>query len=133
MTGDLINRFGVLTIIVAGIALMAGCVVVALNGDTIAHFLVALVLIGIGWNFMYTGGTTLLTEAYTPAEKARTQGANDFVMFTTMGVSSFASGALVSSAGWEKMNLGAIPVLAVALAAVLLARAMRVRAQVVSA
>ena len=71
---------------------------------TFAHFLVALVLVGVGWNFMYTGGTTLLTEAYTPAEKARTQGANDFIMFSTMAVSSFSSGALVSAAGWEMMN-----------------------------
>jgi MFS family permease len=126
VTGDLIKRFGVLTIIVAGIALMAGCIAVALMGDSVAHFLIALILVGIGWNFMYTGGTTLLTEAYTPQERARTQGANDFVIFSTMGVSSFASGALVSSAGWERMNLGAIPVLAVALVAVLmLARSRR--------
>ena len=119
-TGDLIRRFGVLTIIVAGIALMAACIAVALTGDSVAHFLIALILVGIGWNFMYTGGTTLLIEAYRPSERARTQGANDFVVFATMSVSSFASGALVSSAGWEKMNLGAIPVLAVALVAVLL-------------
>jgi MFS family permease len=131
-TGDLIKRFGVLTIIVAGIALMAGCIAVALMGDSVAHFLVALILVGIGWNFMYTGGTTLLIEAYTPPERARTQGANDFVIFSTMGVSSFASGALVSSAGWERMNLGAIPVLAVALVAVLfLARSRRNRAAAV--
>ena len=119
VTGHLITRFGVLRIITAGIALMASCVAVAIAGDTVAHFLVALVLVGIGWNFMYTGGTTLLTEAYAPAERAKTQGANDFVIFTTMGVSSFASGALVSSAGWERMNLGALPVLAIALCAVL--------------
>ena len=132
VTGDLIKRLGVLRIIVAGIALMASCIVVALNGDTIAHFMAALVLVGIGWNFMYVGGTTLLIEAYTPPEKARTQGANDFVVFSTMGLSSFASGALVSSVGWERMNLGAIPVLAVALAAVLLlGRARRAQAAAV--
>ena len=83
---------------------MAVGAVVALNGKPVAHFLVALVLVGIGWNFMYTGGTTLLTESYAPAEKARTQGANDFIVFATMAVSSFSSGALVSSAGWEVMN-----------------------------
>ena len=70
---------------------------VALNGNTVAHFVVALALLGIGWNFMYTGGTTLLTECYAPAEKARTQGANDFIVFATMGVSSLASGAMVST------------------------------------
>ncbi len=83
------------------------------------HFLVALALLGVGWNFMYTGGTTLLTEAYAPAEKARTQGANDFIVFATMGVSSFASGAMVSTAGWETMNRAVLPVLATIAAAVL--------------
>ena len=97
---------------------MAGCVAVALTGNTIAHFSIALVLLGVGWNFMYTGGTTLLTEAYEPAEKAKTQGFNDFVVFATMGVSSLSSGALVSTAGWERMNQGAIPVLVAIAAAV---------------
>jgi MFS family permease len=86
---------------------------VALNGNTVAHFVVALALLGVGWNLMYTGGTTLLTEAYTPAEKARTQGANDFIVFATMFVSSLASGAMVSTAGWEAMNYAALPILAV--------------------
>ena len=111
VTGSLIKRAGVLWIIVAGVVLMGLGSVVALNGVTVAHFVTALVLVGIGWNFMYTGGTTLLTDAYTPAEKARTQGANDFIVFSIMGVSSFSSGALVSAAGWEVMNWSALPVL----------------------
>jgi MFS family permease len=117
-TGDLIKRFGVLKVIAAGIALIGGCIVASIAGNTIPHFLAALVLLGVGWNFMYTGATALLTESYTPAERAKTQGANDLIVFSTMGASSFASGALVSSAGWEWMNLGAIPVLAVALGGV---------------
>ena len=118
VTGTLIKRFGVLRVIVAGTALMAGCVAVALSGNRIGHFWTALVLLGVGWNFMYTGGTTLLTEAYTPAEKAKAQGLNDFTVFAVMGVSSFASGALVNTAGWETMNAGALPfVAAVAIAA----------------
>ena len=96
-----------------------GCLTVALNGNDIAHFMIALFLVGAGWNFMYTGGTTLLTESYAPAEKARTQGANDFIMFSTMALSSFSSGALVSSAGWETMNWSALPVLAFVALAVL--------------
>lgn len=112
VTGTLIRRYGVLRIIIAGAALMAIAVAVALNGVTVAHFVAALALVGVGWNFMYTGGTTLLTETYTPAEKARTQGINDFIVFTTMGVSSFASGALVTSSGWDTMNRAALPVLA---------------------
>jgi predicted MFS family arabinose efflux permease len=110
-TGSLIRRFGVLKVIAGGIVLIAACVGVALHGTTVAHFTVALVLLGIGWNFMYTGGTTLLTESCRPNEKARTQGANDFFILATMGISSFSSGALLSAAGWETMNLGALPVL----------------------
>ena len=128
-TGSLIRRFGVLKVILAGVALVAACVAVALSGTTVAHFLVALALLGVGWNFMYTGGTTLLTESYAPAEKARAQGANDLAVFATMGVSSFSSGALVSVAGWERMNLLALPVLVVVVASVLwLARRRRPRA-----
>ncbi len=112
VTGSLIRRFGVLNVILAGIALVASCVAVALNGITITHFLVALALLGVGWNFMYTGGTALLTESYSPPEKARTQGANDFLVFATMGVSSLASGAMVSTAGWEAMNRAMLPILA---------------------
>ncbi len=111
VTGSLIGRFGVLAIILAGVAVMAAGAGIALTGVTVAHFVVALVLIGVGWNFMYTGGTTLLTEAYLPAEKARTQGANDFIVFAIMGLTSFSSGALVSAAGWELMNWGALPFL----------------------
>ena len=111
VTGSLIDRFGVLNVILAGAAVMAAGALVALTGNALAHFLAALVLIGVGWNFMYTGGTALLTESYTPVEKARTQGANDFIMFSTMAVSSFSSGAMVSTTGWEAMNWTALPVL----------------------
>jgi MFS family permease len=128
VTGSLIRRFGILNIILAGIAVMAGGAVIALNGNTVAHFVVALTLIGAGWNFMYTGGTTLLTDAYRPGEKARTQGANDFIVFSIMGLSSFSSGALVSAAGWERMNLGVLPFLAfIAFVVVRYGRRRRVR------
>ncbi len=127
VTGTLIRRYGVLNVILAGIVLVAGCVAVALNGNTVTHFLIALALLGVGWNFMYTGGTTLLTESYAPAEKARTQGANDFIVFATMGVSSLASGAMVSMAGWETMNRAMLPFLA-AIAGVVLWFAWRRRA-----
>jgi MFS family permease len=118
-TGSLIKRFGVLHVILAGVVLVAGCVAVALNGNTVAHFVLALALLGIGWNFMYTGGTTLLTESYAPAEKARTQGANDFIVFSIMVVSSLASGAMVTAAGWETMNRAVLPFLALIAGAVL--------------
>ncbi len=111
-TGPLIKRFGPLAIILTGIALMIACVAVAVSGVAIWQFWSALVLLGIGWNFMYTGGTTLLTEAYAPAEKAKTQGMNDVLVFTVMCISSFAAGAMVNSRGWEWMNIDALPFLA---------------------
>src|SRR5690606_3275165 len=83
-TGRLIERYGVLNIMMTGGVLMLGCIAVNLHGVTYPHFLVALVLLGIGWNFLFIGGTTLLTEAYTPAEKAKTQGINDFIVSTTV-------------------------------------------------
>jgi MFS family permease len=122
VTGSLIQRFGALKVIIAGALLMAACVAVALADNQVAHFWVALVLLGVGWNLMYTGGTTLLTETYTPAEKAKPQGLNDFIVFAVMGISSFASGALIDVAGWERMNALALPFIAVvALAAAWLA------------
>ena len=80
------------------------------GGEAFAR-LGGLVLIGIGWNFMYLGGTTLLTETHAPAEKAKVQGANDMAIFVTMAISSASSGWLFSARGWEIMNYGAIPFL----------------------
>jgi len=113
VTGSLIARFGVLRIVGVGLALMGTAVAVALNGTSVPHFAVSMALVGVGWNFMYTGGTTLLTESYAPVEKARVQGVNDFVLFATLAASSLTSGALVTSAGWDTANWAAIPVLAV--------------------
>ncbi|MFO1413457.1 MAG: MFS transporter [Burkholderiales bacterium] len=111
-TGSLIDRFGILQVILAGVAILAAGAGVALMGNAYEHFLVALTLVGVGWNFMYTGGTTLLTQSYTPSEKSRTQGLNDFIMFSTMTVSTFSSGALVANGGWHLMNAIALPILA---------------------
>ena len=111
VTGSLIKRFGVRTIMVTGVLLSLCCVAIALSGVEVMHFWIALVLIGVGWNFMYLGGTTLLTETHTPAEKAKAQGANDMAIFITMAISSASSGWLFTARGWEIMNYGAIPFL----------------------
>ena len=118
-TGSLIRRFGTLAIILAGVAMTAVGALIALDGISVGHFVAALFAVGLGWNFMYTGGTALLMETYAPGEKARTQGVNDFIVFATMGVSSLASGALVTTSGWETMNRAALAVLAVIAAGVL--------------
>ena len=112
IAGSLIKRFGVLNIILAGAALNVASVAVALNGVDVPHFWLSLVLVGVGWNFMYIGGTSLLTETYRPEEKAKVQGANDMCIFVMMVISSLTSGMLVTTAGWDKVNLFALPLLA---------------------
>jgi MFS family permease len=110
-TGSLIKRFGVRTILFTGVLLSLGCVAIALSGVDVMHFWIALMLVGVGWNFMYLGGTTLLTETHAPSEKAKVQGANDMAIFITMAISSASSGWLFSARGWEIMNYGAVPFL----------------------
>jgi len=125
-TGRLIRRWGVLPVMATGLALMVGCVAFALSGQDVAHFLGALTALGVGWNFLFIGGTTLATEAWRPEEKTRAQAALDFCVYATMTVSSFASGALVTTGGWRSMNLGSIVPLSLLAAALLrLARLQR--------
>ena len=118
-TGSLIQRFGVLNVMLTGVALMFACVGMAVSGTALMNFWTALVLLGVGWNFLYVGGTTLLTESHSPAEKAKTQGANDFLVFVAMALSSIASGAMLDRAGWQAMNYWTLPFLAVIAAAIL--------------
>ena len=116
-TGHLIKRFGALPIMGIGVLLNVVCVLVALSGVDLMQFLVALAVLGVGWNFLYTGGTTLLTQTYRPEEKNKAQGAMDTCVFSTMMVSSFASGALITTQGWTWLNLGSlVPLAAVAMA-----------------
>lgn len=119
VTGALIRRAGVLPVMASGVGLMAACVAVALQGQHYLHYWWSLALLGVGWNFMFVGGTTLLTEAYLPAEKARTQGINEIFVYSATAIGSLASGVLVSSVGWNTLNLVALPLLALASAAIL--------------
>ncbi len=107
-TGHLIRRFGALPIMAIGAVLNFACVMVALSGVDLMQFLAALFLLGVGWNFLYVGGTTLFTTAYRPEEKNKAQGAMDFCVFSTMTLSSFASGALITTQGWAWLNLGSL-------------------------
>ena len=116
-TGSLIKRFGVLRIMGCGVAILFACIAVALSGQQVRHFWWALVLLGLGWNFTYIGGSTLLTEAYRPEERARAQGANEFAIFTVQAISAFSSGVLVNSRGWDTLNYVAVPMVAVCAAA----------------
>jgi MFS family permease len=107
-TGHLIKRFGALPVMGVGVVLNLVCVAVALSGVDLMQFLVALFVLGVGWNFLYTGGSTLLTTTYRPEEKNKAQGAMDTCVFATMAVSSFSSGALVTTQGWTILNLGSL-------------------------
>ena len=118
-TGHLIHRFGVLNIMLTGAVLNVLCVAINLIGTDVAHFWTALVLLGIGWNFLFVGGTTLLTETYGTAEKAKVQALNDFLVFTMVTLSSLSAGALHYQFGWRAVNLGVLPPIALVLGALL--------------
>ncbi len=125
-TGKLIKRFGVLPIMTTGLVLNLACVAFALNGNDVMHFLGALFTLGVGWNFLYIGGSTLVTTTYTPEEKTRAQAALDFCVYSTMTLTSFSSGALVTTGGWTAMNLGSLlPIALLAGALLWLARLRR--------
>jgi len=116
-TGSLIRRFGVLPVMAVGVLLNALCIAVALSGVDLMQFLVALFALGVGWNFLYIGGTTLFTQAYRPEEKTTAQAAMDTVVMATMTLTSLGSGALITTQGWTWLNLGSIvPVLLIAAA-----------------
>ena len=118
-TGGLIRRFGVLQVMFAGALLNLVSIGIALSGIEVAHFWWALVLLGVGWNFLYIGGTTLLTETYRPEERAKAQGANDQAIFIMMAISSFSSGLTVTTGGWQRVNLFALPLVALVAAAII--------------
>ncbi len=107
-TGHLIKRFGVLQIMGVGVALNLLCILIALSGQDLHQFLIALFLLGLGWNFLFTGSTTLALDTYTPEEKDRAQGTINFFTFAVLALSSFASGALVTTRGWTLLNLGSL-------------------------
>lgn len=115
-TGELIKRVGVVPVMVTGALLNLACVLFALSGQEVMHFVGALATLGVGWNFLYIGGTTLFTETYRASEKTTAQAAMDTSVLGTMAITSFSSGALVTTGGWQSMNLGTlVPMAALAL------------------
>jgi len=127
-TGHLIRRFGALPVMGVGLVLNLGCIAIALSGVELHHFVVALCLLGVGWNFLFTGSTTLSLTTYTAEERDRAQGALNFCVFATLAVTSFASGVLVTTQGWRLLNLGSlVPVVLTGAALVWLARRRTVR------
>jgi MFS family permease len=110
VTGRLIQRFGVHRIILLGGLLMLGCVTVNLyEAPLFATFLAALMLLGVGWNFMFVGGTTLLTTAYAAEERVRVQATHDFIVFGSVAITAVTSGAVEITGGWDMLNLIVVP------------------------
>ena len=107
-TGSLIKRFGALPVMGAGVLLNLLCIGIALTGQEPTQFLVALFFLGVGWNFLFTGSTTLSMQGYLPIEKNRAQATINFCVFATTAVTSFASGALVTTQGWNWLNIGSL-------------------------
>jgi MFS family permease len=121
-TGALIQRFGPLKIMGVGVALNFICILIALTGTDLHQFLIALFLLGVGWNFLFTGSTSLAMGAYKPNERDKAQASINFFVFATMAFSSFGSGALITSQGWRILNWGSlIPVIITAAALIWLA------------
>jgi MFS family permease len=121
-TGHLIKRLGALPIMGVGVLLNLLCIGIALSGVELHQFVAALLLLGVGWNFLFTGSTTLSLQTYTPVEKDRAQGALNFFIFATLAITSFASGLLVTTSGWALLNWGSLlPVVLIAAALLWLA------------
>jgi hypothetical protein len=117
-TGDLLKRFGIVKVATAGVVLLLACVAINLNGVSATHYWLALVCLGIGWNFLHVGGTTLLTTVYSLSERAKTQALNEFLVFGTVALTSLSAGAAHYRLGWEMMNWLTVPVSLAALVGV---------------
>jgi MFS family permease len=127
-TGSVIARFGQLPVIAVGLLLLGACGAIALAGVDLQHFYIALVALGVGWNFSYIGATSLLGTTHTPEEQAKVQGLNDFLVLGLVAVGSFGSGALLDAFGWSAVQYAMAPALLLALLGVAwLASAGRVR------
>jgi MFS family permease len=125
-SGSLIKRYGPLPIMAIGVALLLACILIALSGIELNQFLLALFLLGVGWNFLFTGSTTLSLSAYGPEEKDAAQGALNFFVFLTLALTSFSSGVLVTTRGWTLLNYGSlIPVVLTSIALAWLANHLR--------
>ncbi len=118
-TGHLIQRFGVLPIIATGALIQVGSAAVNLAGIDYANFLLANALVGLGWNFTYVGGSTLLTRTYRPVERARVQASHDFVVYATTATAAALAGFLQQQAGWQVINLAALPLMGAVILATL--------------
>ena len=120
VTGHLIARFGLLRILLAGCLLLGASVLVALSGQLLGHFIAALVLLGVGWNFLFIGGSALLTQCHNESERGKVQGINDLLIFSLVTLASLLAGSLLHALGWAGLNLAMLPAIGVVLLIMLL-------------
>jgi len=132
-TGTLIQKVGELKVMFVGALLGFLCVIINLNGTTIWHFWLALVLLGLSWNFLFVGATTLLTQTYRPVERFKVQALNDFIIFTTVAMASLSAGYLQHHFGWRVVNVGVLPLLGVIVFSILFLGIWKKRNPVVAA
>ncbi|WP_270420950.1 MULTISPECIES: MFS transporter [Weeksellaceae] len=118
-TGMLIQKFGVYRIIISGLAILFLYIIIALMGTGFAHFVSALFVVGLGWNFLFIGGSSLLTKVYRPEEKEKTQAFHDFTVFAVISIASFFAGSLFNYWGWNGVNIVMIPMLIITLIVVI--------------
>lgn len=120
LTGRLISRYGVIPVMLSGAVLMLACILINLQGISHLHFTSALLLLGVGWNLLFIGSTSLVTQAYRPAEKARVQGVNDMLVSMSVMLASFFAGALQNLFGWQLVNQAMLPLLVLVVIAILI-------------
>jgi len=119
ITGSLIARFGVIKILLSGVVFGVLCICINLLGTTLWNYLIALVCLGISWNFLFVGSTTMITDTYEDKEKNKAQALNDFSVFSMVTVASLSAGALQDAFGWQTVNIGALPLLLIILIALI--------------
>jgi MFS family permease len=108
-TAHIISRFGAERVCATGLALLAMAAAIAVAGIHFENFAISLILLGLGWNFGFIGGTTLLTRCYQPAEAAKVQAFNDFTVFATVACASLLSGQILAVLGWVSVNMAVFP------------------------
>jgi len=112
-TGRLIDKFGIVPVLAAGVILGFVTIAINLSGETVPHFIAGLIVLGICWNFLFVGGTTLLTSAYEPGERSRVQAINDLLVFSFVTITALSAGSIHYLFGWKIINLVALPLFAV--------------------
>jgi len=117
-TGHLIQKIGIVKVLATGVILGLCCVAINLLGSSMFHFTLSLAILGVSWNFLFIGGTSLLTDVYQPAEKSRTQAANDLLVFSTVTITALAAGTMHYLFGYRVINLSVIPLLLITGAAI---------------